>query len=96
MRAAAILPATCALGACGLYPFGDEGHAPSASKDQLTAFIAACDLQGAKIEQGALDGETEWVVSMGEQPQAKWDCYEEQKRQAGVMATSWGSVTENK
>lgn len=83
------------LSSCGLYPLGDDGHAPSASKEQIEEFLADCEVEGAEIQKGS-DQETEWTVALGEQPKAKWDCYEEKKHQAGVIATSWGVVTEYK
>ncbi len=91
MRQLSAIIALAALSACGFYPFGDDGYAPSASEEQLHQFIVECGLEGAKVEKGTLDGETEWVVAMGKQPQAKWDCLKEKKRQAGVIATSWGT-----
>ena len=90
-----LVASTALLSACGFYPFGDEGTAPSASREQIVRFLQTCRISGARIERGEHEGETDWVVAMGDQPRQKWDCFNRESEKAGVMATAWGRMGED-
>ena len=85
MATALIFP----LSACGFYPLGDEGHAPSATEKQVREFLAVCQITDAKVERGKEQGETDWVIGLGDVSQDQQDCLREQTEQAGVIATTW-------
>ena len=87
-RTLAIISACFALFGCGYYPRGDEGHATSASKEQILGLLSTCHIETAKVRRGTEEGETEWVIDLDVVAQSKWDCLDNQSTKAGVIATT--------
>jgi hypothetical protein len=79
--------ASVLLAGCGFYGWGDEGHAPSASREQINQFLAACGLEAAQIKPGGQNGTTDWIIDFDVAARSDFNCLDEQEEQAGVMVT---------
>jgi hypothetical protein len=80
-RAILIAGAAVLLSACG------EGHLPSATQAQVNAFLAACNVAGARVIPGGGNGTTDWIINFDTAARSDWDCLSQQSEAAGVLVT---------